>query len=115
MHGLDPAAGGRPAPEPDGRRRRGADAGRHDRLEEALDGADRERAVELARFALEGDRLLAVDNGLFWIVAADGAACSPTTTSGRLLERARAQAHARGSLFTVLSVNLWRVLAVAPR
>ena len=41
-----------------------------------------ERAVELARFALDGDRLLDVDNGLFWLIAVDGAACSRTTTSG---------------------------------
>ena len=39
-------------------------------FETMIDGADRDRAVALARFALDGDRLWSVDNGLFWVVAA---------------------------------------------
>ena len=40
-------------------------------FEAMIEGADRDRAVALARFALDGDRLWAVDNGLFWVVAAN--------------------------------------------
>ena len=71
------------------------------------DGEDRARAVELARFALDTDRLLAVDNGLLWIVAAVVLQLADEDL-GDFWERARAQAHAAGELFAALSVNLWR-------
>jgi tetratricopeptide (TPR) repeat protein len=77
--------------------------------EEATAGTDRDRAVELARFALHDDRLLAVDSGLFWVVAANARMIADDDL-GDFWERARAQAHARGSLFTALSVNLWQGL-----
>jgi DNA-binding CsgD family transcriptional regulator len=71
------------------------------------DGVDRERAVELARFALSEDRLLAVDSGLLWIVAANVLLLADEDL-GDFWDRALARAHATGGLFAALSVNLWR-------
>ncbi|HEX6150306.1 BTAD domain-containing putative transcriptional regulator [Nocardioides sp.] len=71
------------------------------------DGVDRERAVELCRFALAGDRLLEVDNGLLWIVAAMVLQLADEDLDD-FWERALAHAHATGGLFVALSVNLWR-------
>ena len=71
------------------------------------DGVDRARAVELARFALARDRLLAVDNGLLWIVAANVLLLADEDL-GDFWDRALARAHATGGLFAALSVNLWR-------
>ena len=74
--------------------------------EVTIEGADRERAVQLARFALDGDRLWAVDHGLFWVVAAIIRMLADDDL-GDFWTRARAEAHSRGSLFAVLSANLW--------
>lgn len=71
------------------------------------EGHDRAGAVRLARFALEGDRLLEVDNGLLWIVAANVLLLSDDEL-GDFWDRALARAHATGGLFAALSVNLWR-------
>jgi DNA-binding SARP family transcriptional activator/tetratricopeptide (TPR) repeat protein len=71
------------------------------------DGEDREGAVALAEFALEGDRLLEVDNGLLWIIAADVLLMADSDL-GDFWDRALAHARATGGLFAVLSVNLWR-------
>ncbi len=71
------------------------------------DGLDRERAVELAHFALSGDRLLAVDTGLLWIVAANVLLLADEDL-GDFYDRTLARAHATGGLFAALSVNLWR-------
>jgi DNA-binding SARP family transcriptional activator/DNA-binding CsgD family transcriptional regulator len=71
------------------------------------DVVDRDRAVRLARFALSGDRLLAVDTGLLWIVAANVLLLADEDL-GDFWDRALARAHATGGLFAVLSVNLWR-------
>ena len=70
-------------------------------------GEDREQAVELARFALAGDRLVAVDTGLLWIVAANVLLLADEDL-GDFWDRVLARAHATGGLFAVLSVNLWR-------
>ena len=75
-------------------------------FEAMVDGADRERAVALARFSLDGDRLWAVDNGLFWVVAANVRMLADDDL-GDFWARARAQAHARGSLFMALSTSVW--------
>lgn len=72
-----------------------------------LDGEDRAGAIELARFALEADRLLAVDTGLLWIVAANVLLLADADI-GDFWERALARAHATGGLFAALSANLWR-------
>ncbi len=74
--------------------------------EAVLDGTDRERAVALARFALDRDRLWEVDDGLFWIVAAVVRMLADDDL-GDFWARARAQAHRRGSLFAVMSTSLW--------
>jgi DNA-binding SARP family transcriptional activator len=71
------------------------------------DGRDRDGAARLARFSLEGDRLLAVDNGLLWIVAANVLLLADDEIGG-FWDRALARAHATGGLFAALSVNLWR-------
>ena len=108
MHGL-PESGHRSGPVPeivgegDGARMLAAVLG----YELLRDGVDRERAVELCRFALAGDRLLAVDNGLLWIVAANVLLLADEDL-GDFWDRALARAHATGGLFAALSVNLWR-------
>ena len=108
MHGL-PAERYRAGPVPevsgegDGARMLAATLG----YELLRDGEDRAGAVELARFALEGDRLLAVDNGLLWIVAANVLLLADEDL-GDFWDRALARAHATGGLFAALSVNLWR-------
>ena len=71
------------------------------------DGKDRAGATRLARFALEGDRLLAIDNGLLWIVAANVRLLADDDL-GDFWDRALARAHATGGLFAALSVNIWR-------
>jgi DNA-binding SARP family transcriptional activator/tetratricopeptide (TPR) repeat protein len=111
IHGLDPAvwqAGAEPVVRGDGNGARMLAATLS--WEVTCAGTDRDRAVELARCALHGDRLLAVDSGLFWVVAANAHMIADDDL-GDFWERARAQAHARGSLFTALSVNLWQGLA----
>lgn len=108
MHGL-PEAGYRSGPVPeiagegDGARMLAAVLG----YELLRDGVDRARAVELCRFALARDRLLAVDNGLLWIVAANVLLLADEDL-GDFWDRALAHAHATGGLFAALSVNLWR-------
>ena len=108
MHGLPPASY-RAGPPPDvvgegdGARMLAATLA----FELLVEGEDRGRAVELARFALEGDRLLAVDNGLLWVVAADVLLLADADL-GDFWDRASRRAHASGSLFAALSANLWR-------
>jgi tetratricopeptide (TPR) repeat protein len=75
-------------------------------LEAAIAGEHRARAVELARAALAGDRLFAVDYGLFWVVGAVVRMLADDDL-GDFFARARAAAHARGSVFAVHSSNLW--------
>ncbi|WP_298517038.1 BTAD domain-containing putative transcriptional regulator [uncultured Nocardioides sp.] len=105
MHSLE--AGWRtPAPEPEGPGPGAQMLAATIALEEALDGADRERAVDMARFALEGDRLLTVDDGLFWINAAAVKTLADDDL-GSFWDRARAVGRSRGSLFTMLSISLW--------
>lgn len=107
MHGLPPCSDVRPELAP-------TDAGAGCRMlaatlayEQLLDGGNRDEAVRLARFALEDDHLLAADNGLLWVTAAvvielaDG-------DIGDFWDRAMTHALRVGSLFAVLSVNLWR-------
>ncbi|MFD2093069.1 BTAD domain-containing putative transcriptional regulator [Blastococcus deserti] len=107
MHGLEPSEWrrtepGDPAGEGLGARMLAANLA----FEAMADGVDRQRAIALARFSLDGDRLWAVDNGLFWVVAANVRTLADDDL-GDFWPRARAQAHARGSLFMALSVNVW--------
>lgn len=106
LHGLEPDAWATTDPgEPSG-------AGPGARMlaatlafEATIDGVDRPRAVALARSALAGDRLWAVDDGL-WVVAATARMLADDDL-GDFWTRARATAHARGSLFMALSVSVW--------
>ena len=79
-------------------------------FERLLEGTDRAGAVELARFALGGDRLLDIGNMLLWVVAVDVLLVADADV-GDLWRRARSRAHATGNLFAVLSVNLWQGFA----
>ncbi|WP_116451429.1 BTAD domain-containing putative transcriptional regulator [Blastococcus litoris] len=107
LHGLEPgrwatADPGVPAGEGLGARMLAATLA----FEATVEGADRERAVRLARFALDGDRLWAVDDGLFWAVAAQVRMLADDDL-GDFWARARVRAHARGSLFMALTVSVW--------
>jgi DNA-binding CsgD family transcriptional regulator len=75
-------------------------------LEAMVDGTDREHATEMARFALDGDQLLGVDEGLFWM-SATAVLMIAEDDLGDLWTRARRASHARGSLFATLSTSLW--------
>jgi DNA-binding SARP family transcriptional activator/tetratricopeptide (TPR) repeat protein len=107
MHGLERDVWGRTAPpEPHGTGHGARMLAATGAFETMIDGADRDRAVALARFSLEGDRLWSVDNGLFWVVAALVRMVADDDL-GDFWARARVQAHARGSLFMVMSTSLW--------
>ena len=80
-------------------------------FERMLDGVDRAGAVELARFSLAGDRLLDSGDMLLWVVAVDVLLVADAGSVGDLWRRARTRAHATGSLFAALAVNLWQGFA----
>jgi DNA-binding SARP family transcriptional activator/tetratricopeptide (TPR) repeat protein/DNA-binding CsgD family transcriptional regulator len=107
MHALDPAVWRRELPEPVGHGHGAQMLAAALAFDVTVEGADRERAVRLARFALAGDRLWAVDNGLFWVVAAIIRTLADDDL-GDFWARARAEAYARGSLFAAMSTNLWQ-------
>jgi DNA-binding SARP family transcriptional activator len=107
MHGLDRDVWGRTEPaEPDGTGHGARMLAATLAFETMIEGTDRDRAIALARFSLDGDRLWSVDNGLFWVVAALVRMVSDDDL-GDFWARARTQAHARGSLFMVMSTSLW--------
>ncbi|MEV6930586.1 BTAD domain-containing putative transcriptional regulator [Dactylosporangium sp. NPDC051485] len=69
-------------------------------------GEQRDEAVRLARFALDGGALLDGDPGLFWVIA--GVVLEAADAgSGTLWDDALTLGHTRGSLFTVLAAHLW--------
>jgi DNA-binding SARP family transcriptional activator/tetratricopeptide (TPR) repeat protein/DNA-binding CsgD family transcriptional regulator len=70
-------------------------------------GGNRERAAELARFALRDGKLQRVDNGLLSIVAAVVLELADENI-GSFWDDALADAHARGSMFAALAAHLWR-------
>jgi DNA-binding CsgD family transcriptional regulator len=67
-----------------------------------------DRCAELALRALEDGTLLEVDNGLFWVTAIVILIYSDLEESPDVWSEARKMAHARGSLFMNLTINLWR-------
>ena len=62
----------------------------------------------LALEALEGGTLLEVDNGLFWVTAIVVIIYADLDDTPDIWSEAQELAHRRGSLFMVLTVNLWR-------
>lgn len=67
-----------------------------------------ERCAALALEALEAGTLLEIDNGLFWVTAIVVILYADLEESPDIWSEAREIAHARGSLFMILTVNLWR-------
>lgn len=107
MHGL--ADGWRPAPTPDGDGPGALMLAATVALEHMMGCADRDEAVRWARFALAGDRLMDVDDGLFWVVAT-AVRMLADDDIGDFWSRARATSQRRGSLFAALSTSLWEGL-----
>lgn len=105
MHALDD--GWRtPAPDPEGEGPGARMLAATVALRALLDGDDRERCVTMARFALDADVLLGVDDGLFWVNAAAVRILADDDV-GDFWDRARRVGPARGSLFAALSTSLW--------
>jgi DNA-binding CsgD family transcriptional regulator/tetratricopeptide (TPR) repeat protein len=75
--------------------------------EELIRVGDRMRTIELAQFSLESGELPRVDTGLLWVVATFVQEMAEVDT-GDFWDRTLAAAYARGSLFSALSVHLWR-------
>lgn len=73
-------------------------------------GEDRERAVELARFALDGRVLQRADPGLLWVVAADVLELAGADTDA-FWQSELAHGYRDGGLFAVLAVHLWHGFA----
>ncbi|WP_155856215.1 BTAD domain-containing putative transcriptional regulator [Cellulomonas sp. URHD0024] len=74
--------------------------------EKLIAGVDREGAVALARFAMDGGVLQANDPGLFWVIATfvlDAA----DIDLGSFWPDTLARAYTQGPLFTALSTHLW--------
>jgi tetratricopeptide (TPR) repeat protein len=70
-------------------------------------GQSRQDAVEWARFGLADGRLVREDPGLFWVIGA--LVIDLTDEDPRpFWDDALTVAHTRGSLFSVMSVHLWR-------
>ncbi|MEV4517646.1 hypothetical protein AB0K00_52900, partial [Dactylosporangium sp. NPDC049525] len=108
LHDLDPAVWRR-RPEP-----RIEGTGRGARMlavalawEAVMDGVDRARAVELARFGVADGDLLSADTGLLWVIAGQVLDLCDEDSTG-LWDAGLAQAHQRGDLFTALGMHLWR-------
>jgi DNA-binding SARP family transcriptional activator/tetratricopeptide (TPR) repeat protein len=72
-----------------------------------VSGRDRDKSIELARFALMDGELQKVDPGLFWVVAAAVLGLADEDL-GSFWEDVLSTAHARGSLFAALAAHLWR-------
>jgi DNA-binding CsgD family transcriptional regulator len=71
-------------------------------------GGDADRCAALAREALAGETLFSIDNGLFWVTAVVVLIYADRGDTDGIWDEARAVAHRRGSLFTVLTIDLWR-------
>ncbi|WP_367321855.1 BTAD domain-containing putative transcriptional regulator [Streptomyces sp. HUAS ZL42] len=75
--------------------------------EAASDGSNRERAVELARFAVADGVLRAAGEEMLWYTAGIVLHLADEEV-GELWDTAVARAVERGSLFSVLATHLWR-------
>lgn len=74
----------------------------------ANQGGSAEGCAALASQALADDVLFSVDNGLFWITALVVLMLADREETGDIWEDVRRVAHSRGSLFTALTLDLWR-------
>ncbi|GHJ47661.1 hypothetical protein Cs7R123_50030 [Catellatospora sp. TT07R-123] len=79
--------------------------------EAVIDGTDRQRAVELARFAVADGILLRADTGLTWIVATVVLQVAEESADA-LWAEGEVYSHEQGSLFGLLSVRLWQGYAL---
>jgi DNA-binding SARP family transcriptional activator/tetratricopeptide (TPR) repeat protein len=75
--------------------------------EELITTGDRAEAARLSRFANEHGQLQRHDTGLLWVVATFVLEMCDES-SGDFWDRTLAEAYTRGSLFSALSVHLWR-------
>jgi DNA-binding CsgD family transcriptional regulator len=112
MHGLDAVewglvAGGHPEPELVGNGPGSHMLAAQLAWERMCKVASRDEALPLAERALADGSLYAVDNGLLWVVATMVQDLADVDVMP-LWENALTLAHQRGSLFSVLSVSLWR-------
>jgi DNA-binding NarL/FixJ family response regulator len=71
-------------------------------------GGPSDRCASLAREALAGNTLFTIDNGLFWVTALVVLIYADRGDIDDIWDEPRAVAHRRGSLFTVLTIDLWR-------
>jgi DNA-binding CsgD family transcriptional regulator len=71
-------------------------------------GGPAERCAALAREALADDVLFEIDNGLFWVTALVVLIYADQEETETIWEEVRRIAHRRGSLFTALTIDLWR-------
>ncbi|MEX5637380.1 helix-turn-helix transcriptional regulator [Parafrankia sp. FMc2] len=111
MHDVDPAVWRR-TPEPavtgDGPGARMLAAALA--WEALIDGVDRPRAVELARFAVTGGVLTRADVGLLWVVAAVALHLADEDTDA-VFQDGLDHVHQLGSVFGALAANIWRAYA----
>jgi DNA-binding NarL/FixJ family response regulator len=71
-------------------------------------GGPSDRCAALAREALADNTLFTIDNGLFWVTALVVLIYADRGDIDDVWDEPRAVAHRRGSLFTVLTIDLWR-------
>jgi DNA-binding CsgD family transcriptional regulator/tetratricopeptide (TPR) repeat protein len=71
-------------------------------------GGPAEGCAALAREALADEVLFSIDNGLFWVTALVVLIYADLDDTGATWEEVRRIAHRRGSLFTALTLSLWR-------
>jgi DNA-binding CsgD family transcriptional regulator len=71
-------------------------------------GGTAAEVVPLACDALRDELLIKHDNGLFWVTANVVLVYADDPRAMEVWEAARRNAHRSGSLFSILSVNLWR-------
>src|SRR4051795_11271463 len=105
MHGLDHYRPG-PVPEIEGTGPGARALAAALAWTELCRGEDRDRAVRLARFALEDRVLQGADPGLLWVVAGVVLEMSDEDTSA-FWESELLEAYRTGGLFAALAVHLW--------
>ena len=106
MHGLDPATWRDRPSAVDGRGIGARMLASYLAWERLMGAQDHRDAVRMARFALEGTALVEVDPGLFWVTGSFVLSSADVDLTA-FWDDMRTRAHARGSLFTALSTNVW--------